>query len=131
MQETERPAKPGPADELRLAHHYDCGVTVIEVDGELDAFTCPLLRELLLSLLDRHQRQHLVINMDKAVFIDAAGLGVLVWAWHRLDSEQGKLALASLPPRIRRVFDIAGLTGEVFAIHNSAEQAIDAVKAKS
>ena len=130
MQETERPAKPESADELRLAHHDDRGVTVIEVDGEIDVFTCRLLRELLLNLLSRGQ-QHLVVNMDKTVFIDAAGLGVLVSAWHRLDSERGTLALAGLPPRIRRVFDIAGLTGEVFAIHDSTEQAIDAVKAKS
>jgi anti-anti-sigma regulatory factor len=54
-----------------------------------------------------------------------------VWAWHRLDSERGTLALAGLPPRIRRMFDIAGLTGEVFAVHDSTEQAIDAVRAKS
>jgi anti-sigma B factor antagonist len=77
MQETERPAKPEPADELRLAHHEDRGVTVIEVDGEIDVFSCHLLRELLLTLLNRHQ-QHLVVNMDKTVFIDAAGLGVRV-----------------------------------------------------
>jgi anti-sigma B factor antagonist len=130
MQETGEPAKPGPADELRLAHHDDRGVTIVEVDGEIDVFTCRLLRELLLSLLDRDQ-QHLVINMDKTAFIDAAGLGVLVWAWHRLDSERRTLALAGLPPRIRRIFDIAGLTGEVFAVHDSAEQAINAVRAKS
>jgi anti-sigma B factor antagonist len=130
MQETERLAKPGPADELRLAHHEDRGVTVIEVDGEIDVFTCRLLRELLLSLLSRHQK-HLVVNMDKTVFIDAAGLGVLVWAWHRLDNERKTLALARLPPRIRRIFDIAGLTGELFAVHDSTEQAIDAVSAKS
>jgi anti-sigma B factor antagonist len=130
MQETERPAKPEAADELRVAHHEDRGVTVIEVDGEIDVFTCGLLRELLLTLLGRNQ-QHLVVNMDETVFIYAAVLGVLMWAWHRLDSEQGTLALVGLSRRIRRVFDIAGLTGEVFAIHDSTGQAIDAVRAKS
>jgi hypothetical protein len=43
----------------------------------------------------------------------------------------GTLTLAGLPPRIRRIFDIAGLTGEVLAFHHSIEQAIGAVRAKS
>jgi hypothetical protein len=56
--------------------HEHRGVTVIEVGGEIDVFTCRLLRELLLSILSR--QQHLVVvNMDKTVFVDAAGLGVL------------------------------------------------------
>jgi anti-anti-sigma factor len=69
--------------------------------------------------------------MGKTVFIDAAGPGVLVWARHRLDSERGTLVRTGLSPRIRRIFDIAGLTGEVFAVYDSTEQAIDAVSAKS
>jgi hypothetical protein len=99
-------------------------------------FTCRLLRELLLSLLSRHQ-QHLVVDMDKTVFIDAAGLGVLVWgmasAGQRAGDTRPSWPAIPHPPgvRFRRVFDIAGLTGEVFAVHDSTEQAIDAVRAKS
>jgi anti-anti-sigma regulatory factor len=33
--------------------HEHRGVTVIEVGGEIDVFTCRLLRELLLSILSR------------------------------------------------------------------------------
>jgi hypothetical protein len=41
-----------PADRLRLEYRTDGSVAIVDVDGEIDVFTCGLLRDRLLALVD-------------------------------------------------------------------------------
>ena len=63
--------------DLKLGHHARDGIEVIEVQGEIDIYTAPRLRELLIDLVSRGSYQ-LVVNLDKVGFLDSTGLGVLV-----------------------------------------------------
>ena len=65
--------------DLKLGHYSKDGIEVIDVGGEIDIYTAPRLRELLIDLAGKNSYQ-LVINMDKVEFLDSTGLGVLVGA---------------------------------------------------
>jgi len=65
--------------DLKLGHHAKDGIEVIDVQGEIDMYTAPRLRELLIDLVSTGSYQ-LVVNLDKVRFLDSAGLGVLVGA---------------------------------------------------
>ena len=63
--------------DLKLGHHARDGFEVIGVQGEIDIYTAPRLRELLIDLVSTGSYQ-LVVNLDKVGFLDSTGLGVLV-----------------------------------------------------
>ena len=60
--------------DLKLGHHAKDSIEVIDVQGEIDMYTAPRLRELLIDLVSTSSYQ-LVVNLDKVGFLDSAGLG--------------------------------------------------------
>jgi len=115
-----------PSDHLRLEHRIDDGVAIVDADGEIDAFTCELLRARLLALVD-DGHSGLVVNLESVSFIDSTGLGVLVGVWHRLLPRDGVLALAAPTFKVRSIFDTAGLT-KPFRIYESTAEAAQACR---
>jgi len=109
--------------DLELGHHAQDGIEVIDVQGEIDMYTAPQLRQLLIDLVSRGSYQ-LVVDLDKVGFLDSAGLGVLVGGLKRVRAHDGWLDLACTQQRIPRIFRITGLT-EVFGIYETVDQAID------
>jgi anti-sigma B factor antagonist len=93
--------------------------TVISVEGEVDVYTAPLLRQRLVELIDSGTSK-VVVNLEPVAFLDSTGLGVLVAALNRLRRQGGDLELICTQPRILRVFEITGLT-KVFTIHQSSQ----------
>src|SRR5712671_6968456 len=114
--------------DLRLGHYAKGGIEVIDVRGEIDMYTAPRLRELLIDLVSTGSYQ-LVVNLDKVGFLDSTGLGVLVGALRRVRAHDGSLDLVCTQQRILKIFRITGLT-EVFGIHQTVDQAIAARKGR-
>ena len=98
------------------------------MQGEIDMYTAPQLRELLINLVGTGSYQ-LVVNLDKVGFLDSTGLGVLVGGLRRVRARDGSLDLVCTQPRILKILWVAGLT-EVFGIYETVDQAIAAAKGR-
>ncbi|MFP5346865.1 MAG: STAS domain-containing protein [Actinomycetes bacterium] len=110
--------------DLSVTSHEQGGRTVVEVGGEIDVYTAPVLRERLNDLVgDGHH--HLIVDMEKVDFLDSTGLGVLVGGLKRVRSHDGSLRLVCTQEKILKVFRITGLT-KVFPIHDTVEEAVSA-----
>ena len=94
---------------------------VLDVQGELDGFTAPKLRERLVELIDQGQ-DHIVVVLDRVGFMDSTGLGTLVGGLKRVKERNGILALVCNNRPALRVLQITGLDS-VFPIHTSIEEA--------
>jgi len=114
--------------DLKLGHYAKDGIEVIDIRGEIDMYTAPRLRELLIDLVSKGHYQ-LVVNLDKVGFLDSTGLGVLVGGLRRVRAHDGSLDLVCTRERILRIFRVTGLT-EVFGIYETADQAIAATKGR-
>ena len=114
--------------ELKLGHYGKDGIEVIDVQGEIDMYTAPRLRELLIDLVSKGSYQ-LVVNLGKVGFLDSTGLGVLVGGLKRVRAHDGSLDLVCTQQRILKILKITGLT-EVFAIYKTVDQAIAAAKGR-
>ena len=110
--------------DLKLGHYARDGIEVIDVQGEIDMYTAPRLRELLINLVSEGNYQ-LVVNLDKVGFLDSTGLGVLVGGLKRVRAHDGSLDLVCTQQRILKLLTITGLT-EVFGIYETVDQAIAA-----
>ena len=114
--------------ELKLGHHTQDGIEVVDVEGEIDVYTAPRLRELLIDLVNKNN-YNLVVNMERVEFLDSTGLGVLVGGLKRVRAYDGSLDLVCTQERILKIFRITGLT-KVFGIHDTVDEAIAARKAE-
>ena len=100
--------------------HASRQITVVVPQGEIDICTAPRLREAVTRAIDEGVRA-VVIDLSAVTFIDAAGLGVIVWAARRL----GLDAVAMVLPlrRLARIFRVCGLE-RLLQIYETREQAI-------
>ena len=112
--------------DLKLGHDSKDGIEVVTVEGEIDIYTAPRLRELLIDLASTGRCQ-LIVDLDKVGFLDSTGLGVLAGALKRVRPHDGWLDLVCTQERILNIFKITGLT-KVFGIYQSVDQAIAARK---
>ena len=95
--------------------------TVIDVEGEVDVFTAPKLRERIIGLLG-DSRQQIVVNLERVAFMDSTGLGVLVGGLKRVKEHEGVLALSGAQGTVLRVLNVTGLNA-VFPMFDSVEHA--------
>jgi anti-sigma B factor antagonist len=112
--------------DLKLGHYTMDGIEVVDVEGEIDIYTAPRLRDLLIDLVSKNNYQ-LIVNMKKVEFLDSTGLGVLIGGLKRVRAHDGSLDLVCTRERILKIFRITGLT-KVFGIHETVDQAIAAQK---
>jgi anti-sigma B factor antagonist len=102
-------SSPLPSSGLRVAHHEpQPGWCVVEVDGEVDLATAPVLRAALVELLVGRGYRRFVIELSRVGHIDSTGLGVLAAFRQRLGAV-GALTLAGLQPNVRNVLRRSGL----------------------
>ena len=114
--------------DLKLGHYDKDGIEVVNVQGEIDIYTAPRLRELLIDLVSKNNYQF-VVSLEKVGFLDSTGLGVLVGGLDRVRAHDGSLDLVCTQERILKIFRITGLT-EVFGIYQIVDQAIAAKKGR-
>ena len=106
----------------------DDSTHVIELGGEVDLYTAPEFKERMVELIEAG-KNHIVVDLSEATFIDSTTLGVLVGGVKRLRPSGGSLALVCTDENITKIFEITGLD-RVFPIHGSREEALGAVKAQ-
>src|ERR1039458_1538943 len=119
-------AAAGGLVDLKMGHYRKEGIDVVDVEGEIDIYTAPRLRELLIDLAAKNNYQ-LIVNLEKVGFLDSTGLGVLAGGLKRVRPHDGSLDLVCTQERILKIFKITGLT-KVFGIYQTVDQAIAARK---
>ena len=100
------------------------GWAVLSVQGEVDVYTAPRLRERLIELVEGGAR-HVVVDLSRVEFLDSTGLGVLVGALKRLRAVNGTLGLVCAHERLLKIFRITALD-RVFALYDTVEAATQA-----
>jgi anti-anti-sigma factor len=84
------------------------GVPTIYLEGELDSYSAPRVRNVLDTWTECRQPE-LIIEVSGLEYIDSAGLGVLVGALKQVNDNDGTMAIAGLTAPVARVFHVTGL----------------------
>jgi anti-sigma B factor antagonist len=82
--------------------------TVVQVGGELDMDTTPMLEDALREVVDAGARQ-VVLDFAGVPFMDSSGLGLLVVSLKRLDDLGGRLCLAQVQAAVRNVMVLSAV----------------------
>jgi serine/threonine-protein kinase RsbW len=110
---------------LAIAEARHGGVLVLRLQGRLDAHAAGTLAARLAAAIDAGERR-IVVEGERLVYVDSAGLQTLLVAAKRLRPLAGRFVLAALQEPVRRIVDIAGL-GAIFRIYGSESEAVTAL----
>lgn len=101
-------------------------VVVLTANGEVDAYTAPILRDAISKVLAAgHHR--LVCDLTEVGFLDSTGLGVLVGRLKAVRLLEGDMRLVITNERVLRNFKITGLEN-IFPIDGSVEESLKAMQ---
>ena len=96
--------------------------TVVAVEGELDLYTAPQMREAVLAAVT-DGADHVVIDLTAVPFMDSSGLGAVVACLKRLRESGGELALVTPPGSPpTKLLSLTGLDHAI-ATHPTVEKA--------
>jgi anti-sigma B factor antagonist len=85
------------------------GGSIVTVIGELDVSTAPKLRSTLEEALTHDGDVEL--DLRGCGFVDSSGIATLVWVAVRMKERERKLHLKGARERVRRILDLAGISG--------------------
>jgi anti-sigma B factor antagonist len=103
------------------------GVTALELEGEVDVYTAPLLRQEIMDQVDKGTK-FILVHLEKVEYLDSTGLGILIGGVKRLKEQGGALKLVGPSPRISRIFDITGLN-RIFDVYTTQADALATINA--
>lgn len=87
---------------------------VIDIIGELDIYTSPKFKEVLVEALEE-KMGNIIINGQNLSYIDSTGLGVLISVLKKVKENDKTITIENIKPNIKKLFDLTSLD-KVFVI---------------
>ena len=85
----------------------DFEFVTLEITGRLDTTTAPNLESIINELSE--DTKELVFDMSGVEYISSAGIRVLLGAYKKINSSQGKVRIEKVNDMVREVFEMTGL----------------------
>jgi anti-sigma B factor antagonist len=104
-----RALRPRGPVQFGLSERTQSGATVLHVEGELDILTAPKLSAELDAIM-RRSTGDVVLDLRDTLFIDSAGLHILLSAHRRLTRASRRMSVVCGDGPVRRVIELARLT---------------------
>ena len=99
------------------------GIDVIDITGQLDAFTTPDVKAEFKKLTDdRHYK--LVLNLKQVDYVNSTGIGAVVAVAQQVRRRKGDLKLYGMKEDIRKVFDLVGAS-KILEIFETEQEALN------
>lgn len=92
---------------LEFCKHRD--TLIVRVYGELDLRAAEGCRREIDQRFQAEGSKNLVFNLEGVTFMDSSGLSVILGRYRKVTSNGGKVALAGVAPRFRRLLELAGI----------------------
>ncbi|SET79460.1 anti-sigma B factor antagonist [Oceanobacillus limi] len=92
--------------EINVTEHPD--IILVQLSGEIDAYTAPQLKDKLIPLTNR-KGVRIEVDLENVNYMDSTGLGVFISALKSSKENGSKITLFNLKDRVQRLFKITGL----------------------
>lgn len=109
-------------DTFHVSSYPREGHAVVDVRGDIDLQSAPLLRQALLDCAEQGD-QRVILNLADVAFLDSTGLSAIIAGLRAMESRQGSLMLAGIAPQVQRLLDLTHLSDE-FQVFASVQEAI-------
>jgi anti-sigma B factor antagonist len=97
-------------------------ISVINLNGYLDAHTAPTLENNFMQLIDA-KRYNIVVNFEELAYISSAGLGVFMAYIEKIRENNGDIKLSNMSEKVYNIFDLLGFP-LLYEIYKTEDEAI-------
>jgi len=108
---------------MRSSTRIEKGITIVDVEGQIDLGSSPALRKTLLESLQGTDR--VAVNLIAVKYIDSSGIASLLEVLKEARQSKKRLVLFGLTAAVLQVLQLTRLIG-VFEILETEEQALEA-----
>jgi anti-anti-sigma factor len=112
----------GSEDHMSLEISTVNSTTIITLAPRFDSVTAPGIEAELKTLIQKSPHS-VLFDFSRTEYIASAGLRVLLSTTREIKKAGGTVALVSLSPQVRQVFQIGGFT-QIFTIYISRDEAL-------
>jgi len=112
--------------QMNISIRQFANAAVVDVDGDITLHNSPEVRKVLLDLLKQQRLPRVVVNLEKAKYIDSAGVASLVEALKASREMKSGFALYGLSRTAREVLELTRLV-KVFEIYDSEQEAVGGI----
>ena len=92
---------------FQLSTSVQGDITIIRLEGYLDAHTAPQFEEKLQAEIEEG-RTRVIVDCAKLTYISSAGLGVFMSFIEEIREQGGDIKICGLAPKVRHTFEILG-----------------------
>jgi anti-anti-sigma factor len=107
---------------VEISKSVEDNIMVLEIKGEVDAYTSQDLNKTLADVLGDGYHQ-IVVEVSQMTFISSAGIRALLYAQREAVQLGGEVRLVGPTDQVRRIFEIAGFF-ELFQITDDLEESV-------
>jgi anti-sigma B factor antagonist len=97
-------------------------ISVINLNGYLDAHTAPKLENNFTQLIDQ-KRFNIVVNFEELAYISSAGLGVFMAYIEKIRENNGDIKLSNMSDKVYNIFDLLGFP-LLYEIYKTEDEAV-------
>lgn len=101
------------------------GVLVISLNGRLDSTTAMEAQSNLLGRVEAHQTK-VVLDLTSLEYVSSAGLRTILTLTKKVQSQSGRLMVASMQSHIKEIFEISGFQA-IIPVHPDVAAACKAI----
>ena len=76
--------------------------------------------------IDRNNEEKLIFDFSAVSFMDSSGIGVIIGRYKKIMMRSGKVAIADVNSRIKRVFELSGMF-KIIKVYETVEDAIESM----
>ena len=113
---------------MDITHVKEDEISIITINGRLDATTSPAADKLIKNILEGGCLR-ILLDFNKLDYLGSCGLRVILGAAKELMRKEGQIVLCSLPDLVRKIFEVSGFNS-VVPIAESVESGIEQLEVK-
>jgi stage II sporulation protein AA (anti-sigma F factor antagonist) len=94
---------------VNVKHFIEDKVLVFEITEELDHHITEIIRRRIDYEIQRFMPKRVILDFNRVVFMDSAGVGLVIGRYKTASSYGTKLEMINVNSKIRRVFEMSGV----------------------
>ena len=102
------------------------GITIVKLTGQIRISTQNKFKEVLDNIVKENTGKPLVLNLEGLVYMNSAGLGIIIEAYKKFKESRGRLVLCCLSQEIMNLFEITK-THRFIEIYENEPEAVNKI----
>ena len=94
---------------MNVKHFMEDRLLVFEITEDLDHHSSEIIRRRADYEIQRFMPKRVVFDFNRVVFMDSAGIGLIMGRYKTVNSLGGKLEMMNVKDDLKRVFEMSGL----------------------